>query len=164
MRYIQKAGESYIALIKSIQCISERKVVETRSALTRAILFWSFVIFSVLLLVGVIVILAIASFGRIFFSAMIVYRNVHVSLPSSKFVDRMEGALLGLDARLGFAWVFVLFDAPASLNVSFDFANVTCVGTQANHSADQRHVGYQRHDPDRVRHRSVLRFHLLPGT
>lgn len=36
MRYIQKAGDSYVTLIKSIRCIAERKVEETRSGLSQA--------------------------------------------------------------------------------------------------------------------------------
>jgi hypothetical protein len=137
-RHVQEAGKSYVALTAAILRVPLTAKPEKPTDYIKYAKILAFVSIGVVAFVGTAFALSLMIFGQIFFTAMIIWRNVRFSI-SISFIERVHETIGQLDNIVGavvpiqlmFGWIFFFVETLASFNIDLGAVEVTCVGSQA---------------------------------
>jgi hypothetical protein len=136
-RHLQEAGKTYIALIAAIDRVPLIAERARTSRLAKFCILVAFILAGSVVFLLTALTLSFLVFGQVFFSAMIIWRNVRfaVSVPFAHQVKVALQHLAHLLKSLGplgyvFGGIYTVVVTLSSLEI-FNVVRVTCVGSQA---------------------------------
>jgi hypothetical protein len=144
MRFIREAKEQYQWLIDSVQRLEQSRGASARHAATDTpgtLWRWLRPVVWVVAEAAVLVYGVLSSslfvLGKVFFFAMVIWRNIHIQFPHLNFMDQIASALAGIGDVVGPTLLAVVraiasaFNWFANIPIDLSAAEVTCKGSSA---------------------------------
>jgi hypothetical protein len=144
MRFIREAKEQYQWLIESVQRLEQTRDESTQRAVigsTGTLWRWmrpvAWVAAEIAVLVYGVISASLFVLGKVFFFAMVIWRNIHFQFPHLNFMDQIASALAGIGDVVGPTLLAVVSAIASACNwfatipVDLSVAEVTCKGSSA---------------------------------